>query len=314
MPDPLRPSRLDTLSPLRPWAMAFTMALAALPALALAEAGALRAQFLGVSTVQISDGETSLLSDGFFSRPAWWRMLWRMQPDEARIDHALSRGQLGPQAALLVAHAHHDHAMDVGPVARKTGAVVVGSSSVAQIARGAQLAAAQTRPVQGGEVLRFGRFEVDVIASPHSPDPVFPGEIKAPLRTPTRLNHYKEGGNLSYLLRHPQGHILIHGSANHVPGMYAGKRADVVFLGIGLLGKQSEAFIKAYWHEVVRTTGAKVVVPIHWDNFTQPLDQPLKPMPWPLDKVSAALAAIGRLAAADGVEVRTLQAFERLSW
>src|SRR5690606_17673666 len=112
--------------------------------------------------------------------------------------------------------------------------------------------------------------------------------------------------------RHEKGNVLIHASANYVRGMYAGKRADVVFLGIGLLGKQNDDFIKAYWQEVVRATGAKVVVPIHWDDFTRSLDEPLKKTAWPLDKVDAALKAIEALAKADGVALRMMQQFERM--
>lgn len=272
----------------------------------------LRAQFFGVSTVQVTDGQTQLMTDGFFSRPSVLSMVTLMQPNEARIDKALAKGGISRLDALLVAHSHHDHALDVGPVARKTGALVVGTPSVGEIAQGQGLNAARTRAVEGGEVLRFGGFEVDVIRSPHSPDPLFPGEIDDPLHMPATLMQFKEGGNLSFLLRHAQGKVLIHGSANYVPGMYAGKRADVVFLGIGLLGKQSRDFIQAYWHEVVQVTGAKVVIPVHWDDFTRSLDEPLKQTIWPLDNIPAALKAINALAAADGVEVRVLQQYQRV--
>lgn len=80
--------------------------------------------------------------------------------------------------------------------------------------------------------------------------------------------------------------------------MYSGMRADVVFLGIGLLGKQSDAFVRDYWREVVQTTGAKIVVPVHWDDFTVSLDRPLRQTGPLFDKVKEALAAIGELAAA----------------
>lgn len=278
-----------------------------------AQAEPLKAQFFGVSTVQITDGQTQLMSDGFFSRPSVLRMLTLMAPDEARIDQALAKGGIGKLDALLVAHSHHDHALDVGLVARKTGALVVGTPSVGEIAQGQGLNAARTRTVEGGEVLHFGRFEVEVIRSPHSPDPVFPGKIKEPLQMPATLWQFKEGGNLSYLLHHEQGHVLIQASANYVPGMYAGKHADVVFLGIGLLGKQSSEFIKAYWHEVVQVTGARLVIPVHWDNFTHSLDEPLEQTGWPMDNVPAALKAIEALAAADGVEIRMLQRYQSIT-
>lgn len=86
----------------------------------------------------------------------------------------------------------------------------------------------------------------------------------------------------------------------------------MVLLSVGLLGKQPEAFVRTYWREVVKATGARVVVPIHWDDFTRPLSEPLRHLPRPLDDVPAALSAIEALAAADGVQVKHLTAFGRL--
>ncbi len=47
------------------------------------EPGAVRVTFLGVSTVLISDGETALLTDGFFSRPS---LTWPLLPLPAFFD------------------------------------------------------------------------------------------------------------------------------------------------------------------------------------------------------------------------------------
>src|SRR5690606_17178338 len=55
----------------------------ALSAPGQAMADSLQTQFLGVSTIQVSDGETSLLSDGFFSRPSVLRLVMPIQPNEA---------------------------------------------------------------------------------------------------------------------------------------------------------------------------------------------------------------------------------------
>lgn len=270
----------------------------------------LSAQFFGVSTVSVSDGEHTVMTDGFFSRPDYLRLVLGVSPNESRINRALAAGKITSLDALLVAHSHHDHAMDAGVVAKKTGAIVIGTRSVANIAVGSGLPASRTRTVLGGETIELGKFKIHVISSPHAEVPVFPGEINSPLKTPAGIIKYKEGGNFSYLIEHPQGRVLVHASANYRPGMYAGMRADVVFLGIGLLGKQSDAFIRDYWREVVQTTGAKIVVPVHWDDFAISLDRPLQPTSPLFDKVKEALAAIGTLAAADGVEVRMLSQFQ----
>ncbi|HEX5310799.1 MBL fold metallo-hydrolase [Aquabacterium sp.] len=264
----------------------------------------------GVSTVSVSDGKHTVMTDGFFSRPDFFHLVLGVSPNESRINKALAAGKITSLDALLVAHSHHDHAMDVGVVAMKTGAIVIGTRSVANIALGSGLPASRTKTVLGGETIELGQFKVHVISSPHSANPVFPGEITSPLDTPSGIGKYKEGGNFSYLIEHPKGRVLVHASANYRPGMYAGMRADVVFLGVGLLGKQSDAFIRDYWREVVQTTGAKIVVPVHWDDFTVSLDRPLKPTGRLFDKVDEALAAVGKLATADGVEVRMLSQFQ----
>ena len=273
--------------------------------------GALRARFFGATTIQLDDGQTAVMTDGFFSRPGLMEVFFRdIVPDRSRIDMALRKGNVSKLAALLVAHSHHDHAMDCAVVAHRTGALLVGSASTANIGRGYGMTDDQLRIVKHRDTLDFGRFTVEIFASPHSPGGSNPGEIAAPLRPPVRASAYKEGGSYAFLLRHPQGNILIHPSANFVPGLYKGVKADAVFLSIGLLGKQSQAFARDYWREVVQATGAKLVIPIHWDDFTRPLNEPLQPMPHLMDDFERGMQSLLKLAEADGVLVRFMPLFE----
>jgi L-ascorbate metabolism protein UlaG (beta-lactamase superfamily) len=227
-------------------------------------AGRVSARFLGVTTILLHDGQTAVLTDGFFSRPGILQMLLgKIEPDPARIDATLQRAKIAKLAAVLVAHSHHDHALDSAAVARRTGALLIGSESTANIGRGETFPEDRIRVIKGGETFTFGQFKVTVFKSPHSPNPLFEGEISSPLRAPARAHEYKEGGNFSFLIEHGGRSILIHASANFAPGIYKDTRADVVFLGIGGLGKQSNEFADNYWREVVQATGAKLVVPIH---------------------------------------------------
>ncbi|WP_237737190.1 MBL fold metallo-hydrolase [Rhodococcus sp. 21391] len=87
----------------------------------------MHATFLGVSTILLSDGETSLMTDGFFSRPPLLRSVLRpLRPDGAAVDRALTRTRTDRLAAVLVAHSHYDHAMD----SRRWRSAPVRSSSV----------------------------------------------------------------------------------------------------------------------------------------------------------------------------------------
>jgi len=272
----------------------------------------LRATFLGVTTILLADGATAIMTDGFFSRPGLAKAIrGAIAPDTVRIDNALKRAGVVQLAAVLTAHSHHDHAMDTAIVAAKTGAEIIGSQSTRNIALGLEFPDNRIRVIAGGEQFTFGRFQISVIPSPHSPHGLFKGEVTSPLHPPAGLTAYKEGGNYSFLIVHEGRRVLIHPSANFSPGFLSKERVDVVFLGIGTLGTQRRRFIRDYWREVVATTGAKLVIPVHWDNFFKPLDEPLAPAGRGLF-FNRAMRALNDLSKDSNVVVRRLTAFETI--
>jgi L-ascorbate metabolism protein UlaG (beta-lactamase superfamily) len=241
--------------------------------------GAVTATWFGVTAVLIRDGEHAVLIDPFFTRPPGLLNLALNQPitpDEARIEAWLRRAGVDRLDAVLVSHSHYDHAMDAGVVARLTGATLLGSDSTAQIGRGAGLPETQIRIVKSGETAAFGPFGLTFIDSRHAgaTGGTPTGDIGAPLVPPARYLDYKLGGAYSILIRHPRGGILHHGSAGFVPGALRGQQADVALLGVALVED-----LDAYLAETVDAVGAKRLLPTHWDDFTRPLDEPLRPMP-----------------------------------
>ena len=229
----------------------------------------------GVATLLFDDGATRILIDGFFSRPQMTSPA-PIGPDVARIDEMIGAAGLGNLAAITPVHSHFDHAIDLGVIAQKTGATVLGSETTANIARGAGVAESQIHVIPGNRARwRFGAFEVTLIRSQHAPiangGPPFPGTIDAPLVPPAPLSDWKEGGSYSVVLAHPAGTALVQGSAGYEPGALTGVRANAVMLGIGGLDGLGETHTTSYWSEIVTTTGAGCVFPIHWDDFSKPL-------------------------------------------
>jgi L-ascorbate metabolism protein UlaG (beta-lactamase superfamily) len=251
--------------------------------------------FMGTTTLLFRDKDHALLIDGFFTRPRKMRVLFGLvAPDAGVVDTELKRAGIEQLDAIYVAHSHYDHALDVGVVARITGGTVYGSGSTANIASTAGVPAIRvTSPPKSAT---FGDFTVQAFHSLHSPDARYPGRIDAPLRPPARVSAYKEGCSYTFLIEHGGQRFLVHPSANFVEGMYEGVRADVIFLSVGTLGKQSSEFINTYWNEAVVKTGATLVVPIHWDDFTIPVTDPLRLTPRPFDDVVRAMTEIKRLA------------------
>ena len=113
----------------------------------------LKLSWLGVATVLLDDGETALLTDGFFSRPGKWQTFTgKIAPDLDAIGRGLARAGLAGQGArsgklavVIPLHSHYDHALDAPEVAKRTGALLLGSSSTANVGRGWGLPESQIR-------------------------------------------------------------------------------------------------------------------------------------------------------------------------
>ena len=242
----------------------------------------LSATWLGVSTLLISDGEHAVLTDPFLSRPEGLGTLLTdrpVQPDPAVIAHWLPAASLSGLLAMVVGHSHYDHLLDVGPIGHQTGATLLGSRSTANVGLGAGLPGTRVRVARPNVAMDYGPFRITFIPSVHAgatggrPR----GDIIKPLPTPAPISAFKQGGTWSILIEHELGSILHHGSAGVVPGALAKYQADLVMLGVALMPD-----LETYIREVVDAVGAKRVIPTHWDDFTRPLSQPLKPLPMPL--------------------------------
>ena len=266
--------------------------------------GTITARFLGTTSILFQDEDgTRILSDGFVTRPSAAALLTPLRPDRARIAEALACVGKGSMAAVFTGHSHYDHAMDAAVFAELTGAVLVGSASTWNIGWGAGLREHQLRVVRSGETATFGRFELTFVESRHSRGDLFPGVVDAPLVPPAPVTAWKTDTTWSVFVRHGQQTLLVHGSANYIPGALSGREADVVYLGVGGLRRASDEFMSAYWHEVVCRTRARRVILVHWDDFFRGLDRPLRPLRSPRDSFPNTLQRIRRLAEADNVEV-----------
>jgi L-ascorbate metabolism protein UlaG (beta-lactamase superfamily) len=276
-------------------------------------ATSVRVQWLGVATLLIDDGETALLTDGFFSRPGKLELFFsKIAPDLDAITEGIKRAGIGKVAAVIVNHSHYDHALDAPEVAKRTGARLVGSESTANIGRGWGLPEEQISVVRVGEPVQYGRFTVTLLPSRHSPSGFTGGVISAPLKPPAPYTAYLEGGCYAVLVQHAGGSLLINASAGFEPGALAGVHADVVMLGAGSLGIREDSFRSGYWREVVTTVGAKRVIPIHWDDFTLPAGTPLVPLPYVLGDFEQTMRFLQERGKADGIDIRLPRDWEAM--
>jgi len=256
------------------------------PASEPAPPGKVQVRFAGVATLAITDGETTLMTDGFFSRPGDFQLLFdKIEPDMAGITYGLEKLKVDKLAAIMTVHSHYDHAMDTPEVAKRTGAIMIGSESTANIGRGWGLPEGQIKVIKSGEPMTFGAFTVTAIKSKHFAFPdgfiarriaAGPQEITSPVKPPIGAFDYREGGHYAYVISHPSGTLLIQGSAGYVNDSLKGIDADVVMLGIGGLGSQNDDYGARYFAETVDMTAPKLVFAIHADDLAGPLDQPFR--------------------------------------
>lgn len=263
----------------------------------------LRVTWAGVATLLFDDGETAIMTDGFFSRPGLLS-LRHIEPDRGVITQSLQRLGVKNLAVVMPVHSHYDHALDSAVVAQGTNALLAGGESTVNIGLGNNLPIERIRRVLPGDTLTFGRFHVTWLRSQHSPNAFFRGEIERPFTPPARASAYRMGDCYSLLIEHDGRTILVQGSAGFEPGALAGHHADVVYLGIAPLGKQQPAFQADFWREVVQAVGAKRVVPIHWDDFFLPLDEGLKPMNPLMDNFENAMHFVQSQGQAQHIDVR----------
>jgi L-ascorbate metabolism protein UlaG (beta-lactamase superfamily) len=268
--------------------------------------------WLGVSTLLFDDGETQILIDGYITRIGLERFLaGNVETDIASVNRIIAELRIERLAAIIPSHSHFDHAMDVGVIANRSTAVVLGSESTANIVRGANLPVSQYQILADGEERRFGAFGIRLLVSAHAPllaggDTFFAGLITEPLVQPAPISEWKSGTVYSIVLEHPRGTVVVQSSAGFVPDKLTDVDADVVFLGIAGLSQLGEEHARRYWAETVTKTNATTVYPIHYEDFTRPLGEIIL-FPAIVDDVRETASWINDLAAFGNQPVEVLR-------
>ena len=241
-----------------------------------AAAGSVTVRFTGSTTLLFDDGETSWMTDGWFSRPTFIEIITqRVEPDLSAISRGLKANEVDKLDAVIPLHSHYNHAMDSPEVARRTGAKLFGSESTANIARGWGLNEGRIEIFTNKKPIVSGNFIITPIESNHFQfvDPEIAKKaldlptIDSPLVPPAPITNYRVGKSYVLHVEHPQGSFAVVGSAGFIEGGLRGFNADVLFLGVGSLGEQSVEYRQKYWEETVGRLEPSTVIPIHYDSL-----------------------------------------------
>ncbi|HYJ05515.1 MAG TPA: MBL fold metallo-hydrolase [Chthoniobacterales bacterium] len=288
---------------------------------------AVKVTFLGNSTLVVQDKETTLLVDGFLSRPGPIQtVLGTVGPSLKLIEDELTAVGVHEVDAVLVGHAHHDHALDATAIADRYDSKAIGSASYGQIYRGSHVPGNKSSFVpiaRTGGKEEIGRFRVHFVPSIHVAPCSFiqrmiEGEIKRPLKTPAHFTRFKCGDVFALYIEHldkPKKRvterIAVTTTAGAIPGALQGLTSPaVLFLSVGYLAKESEDRQDAYWENTVNATRPRVIVPVHWDDFARKLSKGLEPAKGLAGSTKDAMTFVKRKA--DGRKLRVLDTRESM--
>lgn len=240
--------------------------------------GELRLTYLGNAGWEITDGRKVVLVDPFVTQFRRWAPGGAdVAPDGLYIPDTALINQHVPRADyILITHGHSDHALDAGVISRRTGAVIIGHQTAANLARAYDVPDTSLITVIGGEDYEFGDFSLRVIPSIHSAldhkqyfnnGRGISGNAPKGLRAPLRRKDFVEGGSLAYLLRMGGHEVLIMGSMNFIEREMEGLRPDVALVG----ANSQRLEIHDFTGRLLRALGyPALVIPSHADGYGDP--------------------------------------------
>lgn len=255
------------------------------PALAVPAPGAdaalgrgLRMRYLGTAGWEITDGKTTIWVDPVPTRPT----IPELCSGPLEPNREAQRGmKLRYADAILVNHTHFDHVLDVPELAKRTGALVIGTQSTLNYCQSRGVDPAKLRLAVGGKAIQVGTFSITPHATLHGPiGPVsnpFPGEVSASAG-PLWFWEFTQDGTRSYRLEANGSSVYVSAGSPLPPGkefLSGGRIGPTGTVMIGLAGGVPEANLAAFLEEV----RPAYVVANHFDNFFQPLDRGLSLLP-----------------------------------
>ena len=268
---------------------------------AVPTASELELVFLGTGGIFLQSGDQALLGDPFFSNPpiSDWILMRESPVRTDLIDRYLP--SLDAVKAILVAHVHHDHAMDVPYIAGKTDpqVPVLGSETLRNTLftalepdRLIALNARASGPGKVGEWVPVNEFiRILPILSGHAPHlfgKVFNSDaVQSPSPSvPKKVVDWQSGQALSFVIDflqegQPKFRIYYQSSAADAPDglppawlLQDGKKVDLALLGVA-----NHRRLQEYPTALLQALQPEQVVLIHWDVFwdeySQQVTQPL---------------------------------------
>ncbi|NGO74209.1 MBL fold metallo-hydrolase [Streptomyces sp. YC504] len=240
-------------------------------------AGSASFRWLGTSGWRIDVDDRTVLFDPYITRFKTGLFDGAFNPGtKLEFDPDLVREHIGRPEIVLVSHSHWDHIADVPYIAKTTGARIVGTETTFHLLVAFGVDPEQISVVKGGEVLDFGGITVEVVSSLHSRNKrhsyFAPGTLNAPpAAAPRSIGDLPEGDTLAFQVTAgsagPSAFLM--GASDFAERAVQGLTPDLAMIAV-----PSSTATSRYVPRLLRALGRPgVVVPVHWDNFEEPLSK-----------------------------------------
>ena len=234
--------------------------------------------WFGTNGWEITFGERTILIDPWFGRfdagffrPGHFNVNTPLTTNQDILDAHINRAD-----QILIGHGHWDHVADLPFIAKKTGAMVIGSESHINALIASGVPASQLVRVKGGEAMQFDGYTIDVFPGLHSLGPTKqynpPGHLySVPSAAPSKIADLPEGDSLIYQITVGDDfRIFSMSTANFVERWITGLQPDVALI--------ASIFASSIHDFNARLLGALnfpgIILPTHWDNFEKPFSEP----------------------------------------
>ncbi|MFJ3091389.1 MBL fold metallo-hydrolase [Streptomyces sp. NPDC086838] len=235
-------------------------------------------RWLGTSGWRIDVDGRTVLFDPYITRFKTGLFCGAFKADtKLASDPELIKDRIGHPEVVLVSHSHWDHISDVPYIAKTTGARIIGTETTFHLLVAFGVDSGQISVVKGGEILDFAGITIEVVSSRHSRNKNYsyfaPGTLHAPpAEPPATISDLPEGDTLAFQVTVGGGgpSAFLMGASDFSERALEGLRPDLAMIAV----PASTATFR-YAPRLLRALGEPgVVVPVHWDNFEQPLSEP----------------------------------------
>lgn len=174
--------------------------------------------------------------------------------------------------AVFIAHSHYDHILDLSTSVKNNNAIIYGSESAMKIAKSKNISPHRLKKLSVDKEYSIDKYKVKVLGGKHPSHllglTIAEGSVDNPQDIGSALS-YKMGEVYTFLIEVSGKRIFI-ASSGYPVWKTDENKVDIIIQGIANKKHYLELVDKQ-----VKASGAKIVIPIHFDNFFRPVDKEL---------------------------------------